>query len=72
MKLTSDVIVYKAKYLYRLKGNYYERDASVMITAPNFTEATKKAISAARRISHQIGDEVFLRVCELREKGKLR
>lgn len=67
--------LYKVKYLYRVKdgtvfdGN--ERKASLRVEQPNLATAVKVAATLARRCCKTLGDEIFLRLLSVTEKGEV-
>lgn len=66
--------IFRVKYLYRNRAGisaYLERKARLLIEAPTLQAATPLALRTARRCCRVLGDEIFIRLVSVKEKGVL-
>lgn len=67
--------IYRAKYLYRLTGDHIsagdERTARMLVEAYSVEGAAVAAGRLGRRACKTLGDEKFLRVVSVKEKGEV-
>lgn len=67
--------LYKVRYLYRLTADSIcrgdTRTATLIVEQPNIAAAVRVGATLARRHCRSFGDEVFLRVVGVKEKGEV-